>query len=78
MIIIIEYKFGVVTLSKLITNNLLFDKSLKIKYNCLLGPLILTTKIARITFLAIFKPLVLLQTWQNILILTLIYIFLTT
>ena len=52
-------------LSNLVTNNLLFNKSLKIQDSCLLGPLIATTKIARITFLSIFNPRVLLQTWPN-------------
>ena len=67
----------VVNLSKLVTNNLLFNTSLKIQDSCQNGPLILTMKIARITFLAIFKPLVSLQTWQKT-YLTLIYIFITT
>ena len=66
-----------VNLSKLVTNNLLFNKSIKIQDSCLLGPLIPTTKIARIAFLAISNPLVLLQTWQNKFILALIYILIT-
>ena len=66
-----------VNLSKLVTNNLFFNKSLKIQDSCLLGPLIPTAKIAHITFLAISNPQVLLQTWQNKFILALIYIFIT-
>ena len=66
-----------VNLNKSVTNNLLFNKSLKIQDSSLIRPLIPTTKIARITFLAIFNPRVLLQTWQSIFILVLIYIFIT-
>ena len=71
------YLIWIVNLSKFVTNNLLFNKSLKIQDSCLLGPLIPSIKIARITFLAISNPRVLLQTWQNKFILALIYIFIT-
>ena len=65
-------------LCKLVTNDLLSHKSLKIQDSCLLRPLIPRIKIVRVTFLAISKSLVWLQTWQNKLILALIYIFITT
>ena len=50
----------VVNLSKLVTNNIASNKSFQIPDSCLLEPLI--TKIVRITFLAILKPLLLLPT----------------
>ena len=54
---------------KLISNNSLSSKSIKIQDSCLLGPLIPNKIIVQITFLAILKALVLLQTGQNKLIL---------
>ena len=72
------YVSGVENLSKIVTNNLLSNKSLNIQYRCLLGTLIPTTKCVRITFLDILKPLGFLQTCQNKLILAPIYIFVIT
>ena len=57
---------SVVNLSKLVTNYVASNKSFQIQDSCLLEPLI--TKIVYITFIAILKQLLLLQTCKRNLI----------